>query len=257
MGRRQFACVQFEDVSKVYRAGVFPRRSIRALAGVWLEVFPGDVFGILGPNRAGKTTLIKLLLALCRPSGGRIRRLGRDVTDRRTLARVGYLHERPNFPPYLTAERLLAYFGTLASVPASDLRRRIPDLLARVDLADCRATPIACYSKGMLQRLALAQALVNQPELLVLDEPTEGMDIGARRLVRQVVTEHRAAGGTTILVSHALGEVEKLCNRLAVLKEGRIVFSGPLDELLVPVDAVDPQQGLEDALAPLYDEALV
>jgi ABC-2 type transport system ATP-binding protein len=256
-------CVQFDCISKLYSTGVFRHRRVRALDSISLQVSPGDVFGLIGPNRAGKTTLVKVLLSICRPTQGRFTRLGRDGRDRATLARVGYVHERPSFPRYLTAPRLLHYFGTLALVPKNQLRRRTVELLQRVGLAEWWTTPIGCYSKGMFQRLALAQALINDPELLVLDEPTEGMDLGARRLMREIVRQRRQQGATTILVSHALGEVQELCNRVAVLREGRLKYCGSVADLLrramprkTSGEAIDPLE-LEDALAPFYEEALV
>ena len=162
-----------------------------ALRDVTLSVPRGSVFGVVGPNRAGKTTLLKSLLSICRPTSGTILRLGRSVQNRSTLDRVGYLHESQAFPRYLTAAALLQYYGALSFVPARELARRIPRRLEQVGLADRAREPIAAFSKGMVQRLALAQALVNDPELLVLDEPTEGMDLVARKLLHDVVAASR------------------------------------------------------------------
>lgn len=257
---RRIPCVEFENVSKNYRHGLLGRRTVRALDCVSLQIASGEIFGLVGPNRAGKTTLVKLLLSICRPSQGRVVRLARDARDRSTLARVGYVHERPSFPQYLTAEGLLFDFGTLSLVPKPELMKRIGPLLNRVGLADRGPMPIYQYSKGMQQRLALAQALINQPDLLVLDEPTEGMDIGARQLTRDVVREHQASGGTTILISHALGEVAQLCDRVGVLNAGRLVHCGPVADLLCKDESLaDKQEArrLEEALIPLYEEILV
>ena len=142
------------------------------------SINPGEVFGLLGPNRAGKTTLVKVLLSLCRPTQGRVNRLGRPAADRDTLSRVGYVHENHAFPGHLTATRLLEFYGSLTLVPCEDLGRRISVLLERVGLADRARESIARFSKGMVQRLGLAQALLNEPDLLVLDEPTA---VGYRR----------------------------------------------------------------------------
>jgi ABC-2 type transport system ATP-binding protein len=221
---------------------------------VSLAVERGEVFGLLGPNRAGKTTLIKILLGLCRPGGGRVSRLGRPLADRATLARVGYMHENQAFPRYLTAAGLLEFYGDMTVVPPAVLRQRVGVLLDRVGLADRARESIARFSKGMVQRLALAQALVGEPDLLVLDEPLEGLDLNGRQLLREVVGEQRRAGKTVILVSHALDEVAQACDRVAVLVDGRLALLGSVASLLR-----DPQTGrersLEAALAPIYRPA--
>ena len=202
-----------------------------ALRGVSFTVARGEVMGLLGPNRAGKTTLVKILLSLCRPSAGRVMRLGRPASDRRTLGQIGYIHENPAFPRYLTATDLLEYYAALALVPRAEVRRRIPRLLERVGLADRAREPIAGYSKGMVQRLALAQALVNAPDLLVFDEPSEGLDLDGRALVRNLICEQRRAGRSVLLVTHFWPDVEQLCDRVAILKAGRLVHLGPLATL--------------------------
>jgi ABC-2 type transport system ATP-binding protein len=147
-----------------------------------LRIESGEVFGLLGPNRAGKTTLVKMLLSLCRPTAGEVFRLGRPLSDRSTLGQVGYVHENHAFPRYLSAADLLEYYGALTLMPSDLVRERVPRLLERVGLADRSREPIARFSKGMLQRLGIAQALLNAPRLLVLDEPTEGLDLNGRRL---------------------------------------------------------------------------
>ena len=249
------AAAQFESVTKEYPAR-WPRgRRVRALEGVALTLGRGEVLGLLGPNRAGKTTLVKLLLSLCRPTAGRVTRLGAPADDRRTLARVGYVHENPAFPRYLTAAGLLGYYGALTRVDPDTLRRRVPELLERVGLADRRREPIARYSKGMLQRLALAQSLVNDPELLVLDEPGEGLDLHGRRLVVEVVQERRRRGGSVLLVSHAPAEVQRLCDRVAVLAAGRLVHDGPLSSLSGHEPPGGDARPLERALERLYEVA--
>ncbi|SIO31601.1 ABC-2 type transport system ATP-binding protein [Singulisphaera sp. GP187] len=225
-------------------------------AGAWavrnvdLRIEPGQVFGLLGPNRAGKTTLAKLLLSLCRPSEGEVLRFDRPGDVRRTLARVGYVHEAPTFPRDLNAVGLLQYYGALTLVPSAELRRRIPALLERVGLADRSREPIGGYSKGMTQRLGLAQALLNDPDLLVLDEPTEGLDLGGRQLVRDLVLEQRKRGRTVLLISHALSDVESLCDRVAVLVEGRKVYDGSLAELKGDAETGSPRS-LDQALSDL------
>jgi ABC-2 type transport system ATP-binding protein len=242
---------QFVDVVKTYRAPLRPRRTVDALRGVSFEIEPGQVFALLGPNRAGKTTLIKILLGLCRPSGGRVLRLGRPLAERSSLTRVGYMHENQAFPRYLSAAALLDFYGDLSWVPAAVLKTRVPALLARVGLADRAHEPIARFSKGMVQRLALAQALLTDPDLLVLDEPMEGLDLSGRRLLQEVVAEQRSAGKTVIVVSHALGEVAQVCDRLGVLVEGRLAYLGSLASLLRD-PATGKDRSLEAALEPIY-----
>jgi ABC-2 type transport system ATP-binding protein len=218
---------------------------------VTFAVNAGEVFALLGPNRAGKTTLVKILLGLCRPTAGRVLRLGQPLSERSTLARVGYMHENQAFPRYLTAAALLEFYGDLSWMSAAALKAAVPALLERVGLADRAQEPIARFSKGMVQRLALAQALLAEPDLLVLDEPLEGLDLIGRELLQDVVNEQRRAGKTVLVVSHALGEVAQICDRLAVLVEGQLAYMGALAPLLR-----DPNTGgersLAAALAPIY-----
>jgi ABC-2 type transport system ATP-binding protein len=243
---------EFDHVSKRYPTDLLGRRFLHAVEDVTFRVEPGQVFGLLGPNRAGKTTLVKILLSLCRPTAGQARLLGRPVQQRATLGRVGYVHENQAFPRYLTAAELLEYYGALALLPEPEVRRRVPRLLERVGLADRSREPIARFSKGMVQRLGLAQALLNEPDLLVLDEPSEGLDLSGRQLVREVVAEQRRQGKTVLLVSHVLAEVERLCDHLAVIKDGRLAFCGPMADLLHD-RVTGAGRSLEEALRPFYD----
>jgi len=236
---------EFVEVSKTYRAPLRPARTVEALRAVSFEIGAGEVFALLGPNRAGKTTLLKVFLGLCHPSSGRVSRLGHPLTERGTLARVGYMHENQAFPRYLTAAALLELYGGLSWVPSSVLRTRVPALLDRVGLADRAAEPIGRYSKGMVQRLALAQALLTEPDLLVLDEPLEGLDLDGRIMLQEIVVEQRRAGKTVLIVSHALGEVARVCDRVAVLVAGRVAYCGALASLL-------GERSLEEALGPIY-----
>jgi ABC-2 type transport system ATP-binding protein len=244
--------VEFVSVSKTYRPPLRPGRTVRALRDVSFGIEPGEVFALLGPNRAGKTTLLKILLGLCRPTGGRVRRLGRPLSARSTLARVGYMHENQAFPGHLTAAGLLKFYGALSGLTPAFLRARVPVLLERVGLKDRAREPIYRFSKGMVQRLALAQAVLGEPDLLVLDEPVEGLDLSARGLLHEIVAEQRDAGKTVLIVSHALGEVAQICDRLAVLVEGRLAHLGSLSSLLRdPADGCE--RSLEDALRPIYE----
>ena len=179
-------------------------------------------------------------------------RLGRPLSCRGTLAQVGYMHENPAFPRYLTARAFLEAYGGLSLVSRRDLARRIPRLLDEVGLADRAGEPVLAFSKGMLQRLALAQALVNDPQLLVLDEPTEGMDLSARKLLYEIVLRRKAEGKTAILVSHSMAEVGRLCDEAAVLRGGQLVFHGPLADLTGQPPGLGDGDALQEALAPLY-----
>lgn len=235
---------EFVQVVKDYPCGLFPRRSLRAVADVSFRLERGEVFGLLGPNRAGKTTLVKLLLSLCQPTSGQVIRLGRPARDRRTLARVGYVHENHSFPRYLTATALLEYYGALSLLSEAEAKARTPQLLEQVGLADRAQEPIARFSKGMMQRLGLAQALLTQPELLLLDEPSEGLDLTGRQLIREVVANVRQRGGAVLLISHVLPEVEQMCDRLGVLVGGKLVWLGAKSQLGQP---------LEQALREFYE----
>jgi ABC-2 type transport system ATP-binding protein len=231
------AVAELEGVVKDYRSGLLGRRKLRALAGVTLRVEAGEVLGLLGPNRAGKTTLLKILLSLCRPTAGRVSRFGRPASDLRSLGRVGYVHDNQALPRYLSPTALLEYYGALSLVPYQDVKRRVPVLLEQVGLADRSHEPISHFSKGMVQRLGVAQALVNDPDLLVLDEPSQGLDVAGRRLVRELVLQQRRRGKTVLLVSHLLTEVEAVCDRVAVLVDGRLVHAGSLSALVPDPDA--------------------
>lgn len=242
---------EFAEVVKTYTPPLRLGRKVEALRGVSFTIQPGEVFALLGPNRAGKTTLLKILLGLCRPSGGRVSRLGGPLSQRSTLSRVGYMHENQAFPSYLTADGLLAYYGELSGLAPAVVRGRVAPLLEQVGLADRAGEPISRFSKGMVQRLALAQALMPEPDLLVLDEPVEGLDLSARRLLHEVIAEQRRQGKTVLVVSHSLGEVAQVCDRVAVLVQGRVAYLGTLASLMR-----DPETGrerpLEAALEPLY-----
>jgi ABC-2 type transport system ATP-binding protein len=241
---------EFRNVTRLYRQGW--RGSLTAVRDVSLRIERGEVFGLVGPNRAGKTTLVKMLLSLCRPTAGEVLRLNRPVSDRRTLARVGYVHENHAFPRYLGAAELLAYYGALSLVPHDTLKTRIGPLLQRVGLADRSREPIARFSKGMVQRLGIAQALINEPDLLVLDEPAEGLDLEGRQLLRSVLHEVRQRGGSVLLVSHLLPEVEQVCDRIGVLAAGRLLYTGSVAALRKT--PTGEARSLESALEDLYAE---
>jgi ABC-2 type transport system ATP-binding protein len=244
------SAVEFVDVCRDYTTGLWPRRTLRAVDKVSFRIEMGEVFGLLGPNRAGKTTLVKLLLTLCRPTSGQIVRLGQPAANRATLARVGYMHENHAFPRYLNARELLWCYGAMTLIPYEKLGPRVEEMLTLVGLADRTGDPIWRWSKGMVQRLGLAQALLNEPDLLVLDEPTEGLDLEGRVLLREVVDRQRRNGRTVLLVSHVLPEVEQLCDRVAVLRRGSLAFLGKVAELIR--DSSGQALPLEKALGQLY-----
>ncbi len=194
-----------------------------AVADLSLSVQRGEVFGFLGPNGAGKTTSLKMLLGLIEPSAGSGSLLGRPIGDRRARARVGFLPEHFRFQDWLTGRELLRFHGRLYGLSGRALEAKADELLARVDLLDSADRPIAGYSKGMTQRVGLAQALLNDPDIVFLDEPTSGMDPLGRLLVRDLIRELRAHGTSVFLNSHLLGEVEATCDRVGFVKQGRVV----------------------------------
>lgn len=194
-----------------------------AVADLTLTVARGEVFGFLGPNGAGKSTTLKMLLGLLDPSGGRGRLLGAPIGDRAARAKVGFLPEHFRFQDWLTGRELLRFHGRLYGLGGASLERRADALLERMDLVDAADRPIRTYSKGMTQRIGLAQALLNDPHVVFLDEPTSGLDPLGRRLVREVIHELRAGGTTVFLNSHLLGEVEATCDRVVFVKQGRVV----------------------------------
>lgn len=197
--------------------------STLAVADLSLSVRAGEIFGFLGPNGAGKTTSIKMLLSLVHPDGGDGRVLGQPLGDRLTRARIGFLPEHFRFHDCLTARELLRFHGRLYGLSGSHLDMRIDRLLARVDLLEAADRPVRGYSKGMLQRTGLAQALLNDPLLVLLDEPTSGLDPLGRLLVRDIIAELRDRGTAVFLNSHLLGEVEATCDRVAFVKQGRTI----------------------------------
>jgi len=223
--------ISVSDLSKTYRTGLFGRSSVRALDGVSLDVKKGAIFGLLGPNGAGKTTLVKILLGLVHPSAGTAHLFGEPAHDPAARERIGFLPENHRFPGFLTAEQTLHVYGRLANVPGETRTNRIDRLLDHVGLGDRRDTKVKTFSKGMLQRLGLAQALLSDPDLLFLDEPTAGVDPVGRRSIRDLVLELRDAGATIFLNSHLLSEVEKVCSQVAILRDGELVRKGTIDEL--------------------------
>lgn len=214
-----------------------------AVDNLTLSVGSGEVFGFLGPNGAGKTTTVKMLLGLVYPTAGQARILDHAPGDPAVMDRIGFLPEHFRFHPWLTAADFLDLHSRLYGMPADRRRQRIPDLLDRVGLADRAGTRLSAFSKGMSQRIGLAQALLNEPDLVFLDEPTSGLDPLGRREVRDLIRELRNAGVTVFLNSHLLSEVEVTCDRVAIIKQGRVVRTGTLDDLTGSAVEVDVRAG--------------
>ena len=219
------------SLSKTYRTGFLRRSGVQALDGVSLAVEEGAIFGLLGPNGAGKTTLVKTLLGLVHPTGGTARLFGQPAGTPAARQRIGFVPENHRFPGFFTATETLHAYGRLADVPRAARAERIPALLDRLDLDGRGDSKVKTFSKGRLQRLGLAQALLNEPDLLFLDEPTGGVDPVGRRAIRDIVVELRDEGKTIFLNSHLLSEVEKVCSQIAILRDGSLVRQGRVETL--------------------------
>ena len=222
------------ELRKVYRTGFWLNQKFVSLKNCSLTVYKGETFGLLGPNGAGKTTLLKLLLGIIRPSSGRGLLLGEPLGDRSVKQHIGYLPENPYLYDYLTGWEFLQLAAGLFQIPHSVQRQRIPQLLELVGLsqADARKKLLRRYSKGMLQRVGMAQALINEPDLVFLDEPMSGLDPVGRYQMREIILALKAAGKTIFFNSHILSEVEQICDRIAILAQGELICSGSLNELL-------------------------
>lgn len=231
------------DLRKTFVRGMIPgltRRRTEALRGISLDVEAGEIFGFLGPNGAGKTTTIKILMGLIFPSGGRATLLGAPAGDRRAKARIGYLPENPYFYDYLSVLELLDMVGRLFGQAGAERKRRAAQLVERVGLTHAARRPLRSYSKGMLQRAGLAQALMGDPDLVVLDEPLSGLDPLGRKEVRDLIFELKAQGKTIFFCTHILADAAALCDRVGIIVKGKLRDVGPLGELLSPrVHSVD------------------
>lgn len=219
-----------EAIHKTFRLGFF-RKRVEAVRGVSFEVRQGETFGLLGPNGAGKTTSIKTILRLIHPDSGSIKLFGKSLSLE-ARARIGYLPENPYVYQYLRAHEFLDLCGRLMGMGRAERRRRAEEMIALVGLEHAVDRPIGRFSKGMMQRIGLAQALLHDPELLILDEPMSGLDPIGRKQVRDIILGQRRAGKTLIFTSHVLSDVEMLCDRIAIVNRGEVVARGTLDELL-------------------------
>ncbi len=223
--------ISVRHLSKTYVNGLVFRKRLPALRDVSFDVGRSEVFGLLGPNGAGKTTFLKILLGIIRKSGGSASMLGHPAGIRRGRRQVGYLPEQLRIPRHLTGFTALDYYGRLSGLGIREIKSKRHSLLEFVGLAGRGSDPIARYSKGMLQRLGLAQALLHDPQLLVLDEPTDGLDPGARAEIRKLMTDLRSRGVTIFLNSHLLQEVEMVCDRVAILDRGSLRYCGAVQDI--------------------------
>lgn len=220
--------VSVERVEKKFGSGA---RAVQALRGVDLQVKPGEIYGLLGRNGAGKTTLVKVLLDIVRPTSGSSAILGTSSRSPAARRSIGYLPEDHRFPEYRTGEGALYFYGRLSGVSGGTLRSRVAELLEFVDLGKAARRKIRSYSKGMKQRLGLAQALVHDPQVLFLDEPTDGVDPVGRAVIRDMLAKLKDDGKTIFLNSHLLSEVERICDRVGILENGELVREGTIDAL--------------------------
>ena len=230
-GRSARPALAVRDLKKVYGRKLWKRGGFRALNGVTLEIPAGSVFGLLGPNGAGKTTLIKILLGLVRGYEGEAYLLGRPPGDPGSRRGVGFLPEAHRLPGYLTGRQVMRLFGMMSGADAADLDRRIPRLLELVGMTNSADRKVREYSKGMQQRIGLAQALIHDPQVVFLDEPTDGVDPVGRASIRGIVQELRSRGVTVFINSHLLMEVELVCDRVAIMLDGNVIREGSVDEL--------------------------
>jgi ABC-2 type transport system ATP-binding protein len=229
--------VEIDDLTKDYETGFWTKRKVRALDGLSLAVKPGQVFGFLGGNGAGKTTTIKILMTLLFPTAGSARILGKDISDVSVHRKIGYSPENPYFYDYLTALELMNYFGELLGLPTAERKRKSEELLSRVGLDEKSwSRQLRKFSKGMLQRVSLAQALIGEPEVVFLDEPMSGLDPIGRREVRELIAGLRESGTTVFMSTHILSDVEALCDEVAILTRGKLNANGRLEDLLAKGD---------------------
>ncbi|HEV7867841.1 MAG TPA: ABC transporter ATP-binding protein [Chthoniobacteraceae bacterium] len=223
--------ITIEKLTKVYPIP-FKRESVTAVQDLSLTVESGQVYGLLGPNGSGKSTTMKIVLGLVAPTSGKTEIFGRDSTTVESREDVGFLPENPYFYKYLTGEETLHFYGKLCGIRGARLRERSRELLHLVGLEDAANRRLGGYSKGMLQRIGLAQAMIQEPRLLVLDEPTAGVDPAGSREIRDLILDFKKRGITVLLCSHLLGQVQEICDRIGILHRGVLVREGKLDDLI-------------------------
>ena len=225
------AALKVSDFHKTFRTD-FYKKKVQAVRGVSFVVQPGEIFGLLGPNGAGKTTLMKTAMGLLFPTSGSIEVFGHSQNKAAARQSVGYLPENPYFHEYLNPKELLDFYGVLGGLSRSQIRERRDELLERVGLAEAAGRPLRKFSKGMLQRVGLAQAMIAKPSLMVLDEPMTGLDPIGRKFVSDLIQTLNAEGTTIIFSSHILSDVERLCNRVVILNRGKLVAEGQIADLI-------------------------
>lgn len=247
------------DLKKTYRLGLFGRRRVYALQGVSLDVEAGEIFGLLGPNGAGKTTLIKVLLGIVKRSSGSASVLGHAAGDRRSRMRIGYLPEHHRIPRHLTGYSALDYYGQLSYLALREIRAKRDEVLELVGLEKWGKTPVSGYSKGMQQRLGLAQSMLHDPDLLILDEPTDGVDPVGRADMRDTLFRLKEEGKTIFVNSHLLQEIELVCDRVAILQLGLVRHVGPVRDLTEAASNTMTLEvdGDEDTVRSIVEELLI
>jgi ABC-2 type transport system ATP-binding protein len=225
------AAIEIIGLEKTYMVGFWRKRPKCALQPLHLTVEDGEIFGFLGPNGAGKTTTLKMLMGLVFPTAGTARILGKEWTDPEVKAQIGFLPEQPYFYDYLTAHELLDYYGQLSGVPGKDRKKRVEEVLQRVGLHDIKGMHLRKFSKGMLQRVGVAQAILHSPKLVFLDEPMSGLDPLGRREVRDLILQLQQEGKTVFFSTHILSDAETLCDRVAIIHKGELRGVGAVEEL--------------------------
>lgn len=225
--------IEIENLSKDYEVGFWKKKKVRALDDLSLTVESGQIFGFLGGNGAGKTTTIKILMSLIFPSAGNAKILGKDISDVKMRARIGYCPENPYFYDYLKASELMNYFGELFGFDSAKRKQKTAELLTKVGLDEKDWNKqLRKFSKGMLQRVGLAQSLINDPEIVFLDEPMSGLDPIGRREIRELIAELREKGTTVFMSTHILSDIEALCDNVAIMQKGKLAATGNLNDLL-------------------------
>ena len=223
--------ITINNLRKEFSSKNFSKNKIVALDGVSFDVGEGEIFGLLGPNGAGKTTLVKILLGITYPTSGSGKLFGKDLNDVAIKARMGYLPENHSFPNYFTGEQVLNYYGRLSGMNPDELKRKTDEYLNLVGMSEWRKIKIRKYSKGMMQRIGLAQAMINNPDLIFLDEPTDGVDPIGRKEIRDVLLTLKSQGKTIFLNSHLLSEIEMICDRVAILNKGVLIKEGRVEDI--------------------------
>ncbi len=250
--------IQVENLVKTYRTGLLKTKKVEAVKGVSLEIGRGEVFGLLGPNGAGKTTILKILLGLAKPTSGQCHILGVRSTTHLARKKIGFLPEKHQFPKYLTGRQMLSIFGRMSGVEPAEASKRIPPLLELVSMSDAADRPIGGYSKGMMQRVGIAQALMNDPAIVFLDEPTDGVDPIGRLEIRKILSALRDQGKTVFLNSHLLSEVEQICSRVVILNKGVVAAAGTVDQLTrISQSYTIRSSAIPPALLESFEDAIV